>query len=130
LFSLSRYAIAALVVGALMVPAVPAVAAMGPIQIQQCFVTVPKPMSKVAGGTQINYVNRGKQAASTITFQVGYRNSAHHYLRTVHDDGDFGPGTLIQHHFSLYNDVTYGGKNVTSCRAISVKWADGTMWRM
>jgi hypothetical protein len=126
---LSRCAVAAFAVAVVLTPTAPIFAA-NPIQIQQCFVTVPKPMSKVAGGTQINYVNRGKQAASNITFQVGYRNSASHYLRTVHDDGDFAPGTLIQHHFNLYNDVTYGGKHVTSCRAIAVKWSDGTMWRM
>lgn len=108
--------------------AAPAFAA-NPIQVQQCFVSVPKAMSTKGSGTQINYVNRGKQAAEQVTFEVGYRNALGHFLRTVTDVGDFGPGTLIQHHFSLYNDVTYSGKHTSSCRAIRVKWADGTSWR-
>jgi len=114
---------------ALVAPAAPAFA-RGPIQIQQCFVTVPKPMSRLASGTQINYVNRGTEAAQHVTFAVGYRNAASHFVRHVTDDGDFAPGTLIQHHFSLFNDVTYAGKHVALCQATMVRWANGKVWRM
>ncbi|MGZ3509922.1 MAG: hypothetical protein ACXVAC_16210 [Vulcanimicrobiaceae bacterium] len=106
----------------------PAPAASNPIVIDQCFVTVPKPMSKLASGTQIVYVNRGRKTASQVTFTVSYRNSASHFIRRVTDTGDFAPGTQINHHFNLYNDVTYGGKTVQSCSATHVRWSDGTSW--
>ena len=122
-------ALATLGVFAVLAPGVPALA-KNPIQIQQCFVTVPKAMSKLASGTQIDYTNRGTKVAHKVTFAVGYRNSASHFLRKVTDDGQFAPGAPIVHHFDLYSDVTYGGKHVTSCNAISVQWADGTTWSM
>lgn len=99
-----------------------------PITISQCFVTQPKPMSKTAGGTQIDYVNNGSKTATTIIFAVGYRNAQEHFLRKVTDVGSFAPGQHVQHHFSLYNDVTYAGTKTASCSAISVTWADGTKW--
>jgi hypothetical protein len=98
-----------------------------PIRISQCFITVPKAMSKKASGTQIVYVNMGPKTASHVTFAVKYRNSDTSYLRKVIDDGTFTPGTAVNHHFSLYNDVTYGGKNAT-CSAVTVIWSDGTRW--
>jgi hypothetical protein len=104
------------------------VSAAAPVLVKQCFVTSPKPLSKNAGGTQIDYVIYGKKKASQITFAVAYRNSAQHFLRTVTDYGTFSPGVEIQHHFSLYNDVTYGGKEVRSCVPTKVKWADATLW--
>ena len=103
-------------------------AASNPIQIQQCFVTVPKALSKLGSGTQIVYVVRGKKAASKVTFAVGYRNAASHFLRRVTDDGDFAPGVVINHHFALYNDVTYAGKQTRPCTAVAVTFADGTHW--
>ena len=102
--------------------------AAAPVLVKQCFVSEPKPLSKNAGGTQIDYIIYGKKNASQITFAVGYRNAAQHFLRTVTDYGNFSPGTEIQHHFSLYNDVTYAGKQVTSCVPTKVKWADSTLW--
>jgi hypothetical protein len=103
-------------------------AASNPIQIKQCFVTVPKAMSKLASGTQIVYVNGSTKAASHVTFTVAYRNSASHFVRKVTDDGNFAPSVTINHHFDLYSDVVYGGKHVESCKATSVKFADGTRW--
>jgi hypothetical protein len=91
------------------------------IQIVQCFVTQPKLMSKKASGTQIVYINRGTHTYSSITFAVGYRNSESNFLRRVTDQGAFAPGVHINHHFSLYNDVTFGGKATTSCGALSAK---------
>ncbi len=105
----------------------PAVAAT-PVLVKQCFVTPPKPLSKTASGTQIDYVIYGKKVASQITFAVAYRNSAQHFLRTVTDVGHFAPGKEIQHHFKLYNDVTYAGQHVQSCVPVKVKWADATLW--
>jgi len=99
-----------------------------PISIQHCFITVPKGLSKKAGGTQIGYVNRGPKTAESVTFAVGYRNAAQHFLRRVTDYGSFAPGALIDHHFSLYSDVTYAGKQNQGCRAVAVKWSDGTRW--
>jgi len=98
-----------------------------PIRIEQCFITVPKAMSKKASGTQIVYVNLGPKTAKHITFAVRYRNSESNFLRKVIDDGTFTPNATVNHHFSLYNDVTYGGKTAM-CQAISVTWYDGTKW--
>lgn len=106
----------------------PVKAASNPIRIVQCFITEPKPLSKKAGGTQIDYINNGSKTAKHITFGVGYRNSESRFYRKVTDDGSFEPGSEIKHHFGLYNDVTYGGKQTTSCSALSVKWSDGTTW--
>lgn len=99
-----------------------------PITISQCFITQPKPLSKTAGGTQIDYVNNGPKTATTIIFAVGYRNAQEHFLRKVTDVGNFAPGNPVQHHFSLYNDVTYAGTKPTSCSAVVVTWSDGTRW--
>jgi hypothetical protein len=105
-------------------------AAPNPIAIQQCFVTVPKHMSSRASGTQIVYVNQGRQPATKVVFAVGYRNSSQNYLRRVADVGNFAPGQTIDHHFDLYNDVTFGGKTTTSCNAVSVTFANGHQWHM
>lgn len=108
------------------VQALPAVAA-APVLVKQCFIISPKPLSKNAGGTQIDYIIYGKKNASQITFAVSYQNSAQKFLRTVTDYGTFAPGTEIQHKFDLFNDVTYGGKQAT-CVPTKVKWQDSTLW--
>lgn len=116
--------LAALLAGATLAPA----SAAAPVLVKQCFVTSPKPLSKNASGTQIDYIIYGKKAASQITFAIAYRNSAQHFLRTVTDYGNFSPGVQINHHFDLFNDVTYAGKEVQSCVPTKVKWADSTLW--
>jgi hypothetical protein len=104
-------------------------AATNPISIVHCFVTNPKPLSKLAGGTQIVYVVNGSKTATSVTFAVGYRNAENKFLRRVTDVGSFQAGTQIDHHFDLYNDVTYAGKQTSSCSAVSVKWSDGSTWK-
>jgi hypothetical protein len=101
----------------------------GPIAIQQCFVTVPKHMSQKASGTQIMYVNNAKQPASKVTFAVAYRNSSGNFLRRVTDVGTFAPGVTVDHHFDLYNDVTFGGKTA-HCSVVAVVFANGHVWHM
>ncbi len=91
------------------------------VKIQQCFVTKPKLLSKNASGTQIVYMNVGSKTYTSVTFVVGYRNSGHNFLRKVTDEGSFGPGATINHHFALYNDVTFGGKATTACGAIAAQ---------
>ncbi|HTC30141.1 MAG TPA: hypothetical protein VK702_05395 [Candidatus Acidoferrum sp.] len=107
----------------------PASAQMNPVTVQQCFVTVPKHMSSRASGTQIVYTINGHQPATKVVFAVSYRNSNQSYLRRVADVGSFSPGAPIDHHFDLYNDVTFGGKTA-KCTAISVTWANGHVWHM
>ncbi len=102
--------------------------AAAPILIKSCTVVKPRPLSHMAGGTHIVYVNLGKKTASEITFVVGYRNASQHYLRRVQDVGSFAPGATIDHVLSLYNDVTYAGAQTTSCLPVQVKWAGGTIW--
>jgi len=126
-FSFALAAVAATAIAAFMHTA-PARAASNPISIEHCFVTEPKPMSKLASGTQIVYVNTSSKFAKDVTFGVGYRNAASHFYRKVTDVGSFAPGATINHHFDLYSDVTFAGKQTTSCSALSVKWSDGTTW--
>ncbi len=125
---LASTASAAVTLLVLVAQSVPAQAASNPIRIVHCFVTEPKPLSKNAGGTQIDYFNQGSVAAHDVTFQVGYRNSSNNYLRRVTDTGNFAPGDEINHHFALYNDVVYGGKTTTSCSAVHVKFMNGKVW--
>jgi hypothetical protein len=99
-----------------------------PIKVTQCFIIQPKMLSKNAGGTQIDYVNEGKQAATSITFAVAYRNAQSHFLRKVVDTGTFEPGAPVQHRFDLYNDVTYAGKQTQACQAVAITWANGSKW--
>jgi hypothetical protein len=106
----------------------PVLAASNPISVSQCFITQPKLLSKLAGGTQIDYTNTSKKTATMVTFAVGYRNAQSNFLRKVTDTGTFTPGTPVAHHFDLFNDVTYAGKTVHGCSAIAVKFADGTKW--
>ncbi len=116
--------LAAVLAGAGLAPA----SAAAPVLVKQCFVTHPKPLSKNASGTQIDYIIYGKKSASQITFAVAYRNAAQHFLRTVTDYGTFSPGVEIKHHFDLYNDVTYAGQEVQHCVPTKVKWKDSTLW--
>ncbi len=103
-------------------------AAANPIHINHCFITEPKPLSKNASGTQISYVNTGTKNAKSVTFGVGYRNAESKFYRKVTDVGTIAPGVPIDHHFGLYKDVTYAGKQTTSCEALKVVWVDGTVW--
>ncbi len=114
-------------IAAMVAASLPAQAA-APILIKSCTVVKPKPLSHMAGGTHIVYVNLGKKTASEITFAVGYRNASQHYLRRVQDVGSFAPGATIDHVLSLYNDVTYAGAQTSSCLPVQVKWAGGTVW--
>jgi hypothetical protein len=116
--------LAAIVAGVLSAPA----QAAAPVLIKSCTVAKPKPFSHMAGGTRISFVNMGKRTASEITFAVGYRNAASHYLRRVDDVGSFAPGATITHLLPLYNDVTYSGATTASCMPVRVKWAGGTLW--
>jgi hypothetical protein len=106
---------------------VPAQAA-APILIKSCTIVKPKPLSHMAGGTHVVYVNLGKHTASMVTFAVGYRNAAQHFLRRVDDVGSFTPGVTIDHTLSLYNDVTYSGAQTSMCAAVRVKYQGGTIW--
>jgi hypothetical protein len=99
-----------------------------PVNITQCFITQPKLLSKNASGTQIDYTNTSPKTATMITFAVSYRNAQSNFLRKVTDTGTFTPNTPVAHHFDLYNDVTYAGKQVKSCTAIAVKYANGSKW--
>lgn len=102
--------------------------AAAPILIKSCTVAKPKPLSHMAGGTTIKYVNLGTRTAASVTFLVGYRNASQHYLRRVTDVGEFAPGATIDHTLALYNDVTYAGAQTSQCVPTEVKWAGGTVW--
>lgn len=120
-------AVTLVAVAAVMASIGPARAA-APILIKSCTVAKPKPMSHMANGLDITYVNLGNKTAASITFAVGYRNASMHYLRRVTDVGSFAPGATITHRLSLYNDVTYAGAQTSTCIPVQVKWAGGTLW--
>ncbi|HTA40594.1 MAG TPA: hypothetical protein VK760_16040 [Candidatus Acidoferrales bacterium] len=123
------YLAVALAAAAVVSSAAPVLAtSSNPINVTQCFISQPKLLSKTAGGTQIDYVNTSKKTATMVTFAVGYRNAQSNFLRKVTDSGTFTPGTPVNHHFDLYNDVTYAGKQVHGCSAVAVKFADGSKW--
>ena len=84
-------AVTLVAVAAVMASIGPARAA-APILIKSCTVAKPKPMSHMANGLDITYVNLGNKTAASITFAVGYRNASMHYLRRVTDVGSFAPG--------------------------------------
>lgn len=102
--------------------------AAAPILIKSCTIAKPKPLSHLANGTDITWVNLGSKTASSVTFLVGYRNASQHFVRRVSDVGSFAPGATISHRLSLYNDVTYAGAQTSSCVPTQVKWAGGTVW--
>jgi len=130
MYAASRFLTALLIaVSALSVSTSAQQSGPGPISVQQCFVTVPKHMSSRATGTQIVYTNTGRQPATKVVFAVSYRNANSNFLRRVVDIGSFAPGATIDHHFDLYNDVTFGGKTA-HCQAISVTFANGHVWHM
>jgi hypothetical protein len=124
----SRLILIAIVFGITVSISIGQALAAAPVLVKQCTVTKPRPLSHNASGTQIEYVIYGKKNAASITFLVGYRNAAQNFLRRVTDYGSFSPGTTINHHFDLYNDVTYAGSQTQSCVPIQVKWADSTLW--
>lgn len=123
-----RLSAAALVTIAAATASIAPAQAAAPVLIKSCTVNKPKPMSHMASGTNIVYVNLGKKTAASVTFLVGYRNASQHYLRRVQDVGSFAPGATINHNLSLYNDVTYSGAQTAQCAAVEVKWAGGTLW--
>jgi hypothetical protein len=106
----------------------PALAAKNPITIQQCFVQVPKPLSHNASGTTIVFTNTASKTATTVIFQVVYRNAENKFIRRVTDNGEFQPGVQVDHSYKLFNDVTYSGKNTQACAAVSVTFSDGSKW--
>jgi hypothetical protein len=126
--SFGRFIVAMLVGGAAVTASIGPAQAAAPILIKSCTIAKPKPLSHMAGGTDITYVNLGKKTAASITFLVGYRNASSHYLRRVEDVGSFAPGATITHRLSLYNDVTYSGSQTTQCIPVQVRWAGGTVW--
>jgi hypothetical protein len=122
-----RFTVMAAVAIAAITASLPAQAA-APILIKSCTIAKPKPLSHLANGTDIEWVNLGHKTASSVMFLVGYRNASQHYLRRVSDVGSFAPGATISHRLSLYNDVTYAGAQTSSCVPTEVKWAGGTVW--
>ncbi len=126
--SFGRLIAMTLVAGAAVMASIGPARAAAPILIKSCTVAKPKPMSHMASGLDITYVNLGNKTAASITFAVGYRNASMHYLRRVTDVGSFAPGATITHRLSLYNDVTYAGAQTSTCLPVQVKWAGGTLW--
>ena len=111
-------------------PAQMAMAMKNPIAIQSCTIMSPMHFSKKPRGTAITFVNHASKTATSITFAVGYRNSASNFLRRVTDVGSFAPGQVIKHTYSLYNDITYAGAQTHGCAAVAITWADGSKWKM
>jgi hypothetical protein len=126
--SFGRLVVVACVAIAAVTASIAPVWAAAPVLIKSCTVVKPKPMSHLAGGTNIVYVILGHKTAASVTFAVGYRNASGHYLRRTTDVGTFSPGATINHTLTLYNDTTYSGSQTTMCVPVEVKWAGGKVW--
>jgi hypothetical protein len=74
--SFGRLIVATLVGAAAVTASIGPAQAAAPILIKSCTIAKPKPLSHMASGTDITYVNLGHRTAASITFLVGYRNAS------------------------------------------------------
>jgi len=81
--------------------------------------------SAYTDGLRISYVNHGAIAASRVAFRVNYRGDVQHVI----DVGTFSPGVAIDHSFGEFSGDAWLGPNPNQCRAVAVRFADGSVWR-
>jgi len=76
-------------------------------------------------GVNISYVNNTNKVASRVAFPVNYRGD----VERVIDAGTFSPGATITHSFGQIAGDAFLGSNPNVCRAIAVRFQDGSVWR-
>jgi hypothetical protein len=125
---LGRFIATSLMVVVGVTVSISAAQAATPILVKSCTVAKPAPLSHRPRGVDVTYVNLGHRTAAQVTFAIGYRNAAGHWIRRVIDVGSFAPGATISHLLNAFTDVTYAGSETTMCVPIEVKYAGGTVW--
>jgi len=76
-------------------------------------------------GLQISYTNMSSRVADRVAFTVIYRGDQ----QRIVDVGTFSPKAPITHVFGTFSGDAYLGARPNECRAIAVRFADGTVWR-
>jgi hypothetical protein len=110
----------------------------GPIQITRCTILRWVPAGRrpfwygpypygapVTDGISISYVNRSEKVADRIVFEVDYRGERERII----DAGTFSPNVTIEHTFGNFTGQAYLGPTPNYCRAVVVRYKDGTVWR-
>ena len=135
-FGLAAAALAAIVCAA---PA-PASAQSAPISVSSCTVLQyqggarrpfwfqpPGPArfgSLYTDGVKIVYANTTNKVITRVGFRVNYRGD----IERVIDVGTFSPGVTIDHSFGEFSGLAYLGPRPNECRAVAVRFADGSSW--
>jgi hypothetical protein len=76
-------------------------------------------------GLRIAFINRGPQVASRVAFLVNYRGDVQHVI----DAGTFSPNVTIDHTFGEFTGDAWLGPKPNVCRAVAVRFRDGSVWR-
>jgi hypothetical protein len=78
----------------------------------------------IIDGLQIAYTNVSPKVADRVAFAVNYRGDR----QRVIDVGTFSPNAPITHQFGTFSGDAYVGATPNVCRAIAVRFTDGTTW--
>jgi hypothetical protein len=76
-------------------------------------------------GIQIVYMNTSPKTATRVAFLVNYRGDVQHII----DVGTFSPNISINHEFGQFTGDAWLGPKPNVCRAVAVRFSDGTVWR-
>jgi hypothetical protein len=76
-------------------------------------------------GIRIVYMNQSSKTAARVAFLVNYRGDVQHII----DVGTFSPNASIDHSFGEFTGDAWLGPKPNSCRAVAVRYADGSVWR-
>lgn len=79
----------------------------------------------VTDGIRINYKNTSRKVADRVAFGVDYRGQRD----VIVDSGTFSPGISIDHTFGEFSGLAYLGNRPNSCRVLSIRYKDGTIFR-
>lgn len=79
----------------------------------------------VTDGIRIDYKNTARKVADRVAFGVDYRGQRD----VIVDTGTFSPGVSINHTFGEFSGLSYLGNRPNSCRVLSVRYKDGTIFR-
>jgi hypothetical protein len=77
-------------------------------------------------GLKLSYVNTSAKVASRVAFSVRYGGQTERVI----DTGTISPGVTITKTFGdQFSGRAYLGATPEICRAVAVRYADGTVWR-
>ena len=79
----------------------------------------------IVDGLDIQYSNTTAKVANRVAFAVNYRGDRQRGI----DAGTFSPNAPINHMFGTFSGDAFVGAKPDYCRAIAVRFTDGTFWR-